>query len=192
MNLIRYFGGEAQWCFASVLQNGRPVTGQDVQPGNEGIGPLAGDTVNAMYGLDAGVTAHFGSHRNAAGDRFSLQIYGSKGVIEILFGPLPAVHILQDSRWSPGRSGKRWVPVSSIGMGKEEPLEDDSLHAGNLLACRDLIAAIEEDRQPECSVYEARNTVEMIAAVFESHRQGRPVTIPLENRKNPLASLLPG
>jgi hypothetical protein len=31
--------------------------------------------------------------------------------------------------------------------------------------------------------------VEMIAAVFESHRQGMPVAMPLENRKNPLSLL---
>jgi hypothetical protein len=51
-----------------------------------------------------------------------------------------------------------------------------------------LIAAIQEDRQPECNVYEARNTVEMIAAVFESHMQGRPVNMPLQKRSNPLES----
>ena len=69
---------------------------------------------------------------------------------------------------------------------KPEPLADGGLHAGNLLACRDLLAAIQEDRQPEASVYEARLTVEMIAAVFESHRLRRPVGLPLETRVNPL------
>ncbi len=187
MNLIRYFGGDARWCFASVLQDGHTITRDDVKPGNEGIGPLAGDTVRAMYGLDDGVTAYFGSRRDAGdGNRFGLQIYGSKGVIEILTGPVPAVYLLQDATWSPGRSGQRWRPVSSLGVEKDEPLADGSLHAGNVLACRDLIAAIEEDRQPECNVYEARNTVEMIAAVFESQRQRGPVEMPLKNRKNPL------
>jgi len=186
MNLIHHLGGEPNWCFARVLQDGRPVTREHVQPGNEGIGSLAGDTVNAMYGLDDGVTAYFGSHRNAAGGRFGLQIYGSAGAIEILTGHLPSVQILQDPAWSPGRSGKSWVPVTSAGIGKEEPLVDGGLHGGNLLACRDLIAAIQEDRYPECNVYEARTTVAMIAAVFESHRQGGPVAFPLENRKNPL------
>ena len=58
-----------------------------------------------------------------------------------------------------------------------------------LLAVKDLLSAMEEDRQPECSVYEARQTVEMIASVFESHRQGGPVKLPLVNRKNPLTML---
>ncbi|MCH5373696.1 MAG: Gfo/Idh/MocA family oxidoreductase, partial [Planctomycetes bacterium] len=186
MNLIQHLGGEPDWCFARVLQDGRPITREDVQPGNEGIGSLAGDTVSAMYGLDDGVTAYFGSKRNAAGGRFGLQIYGSAGIIEILTGHLPPVYILQDPTWSPGRSRRNWVPVTSAGIGKEEPLVDGGLHGGNLLACRDLIAAIEEDRYPECNVYEARATVAMIAAVFESHRRNAPVNFPLETRKNPL------
>lgn len=188
MNLIHHLGGDPAWCFASVLQDGQPVTAGHVQPGKEGIGPLAGDTVNAMYGLDEGVTAYFGSRRNAAGGRFGLQIFGSQGILEILTGYLPPVHILQDPDWSPGRSRKNWLPVSSEGIGKEELLRDGGLHAGNVAACRDLLDAIREDRYPECNVYEARTTVAMIAAVFESHRLKRPVSFPLENRNNPLES----
>ncbi len=198
MNLIHYFAGVPKWCFAKVLQHGRPVTRQDVAPGNEGIGPLAGDAIDAMYGMQRGIRAYFASHRFAGGygaqrtkpgRRFGLQIFGTQGVIEILTGYLPPVHILQDTMWSPGRSGRKWIPVSSQGIGKPEPLPDGGLHAGNVLACKDLIAAIEEDRYPECSVLEAHNTVEMIAAVFESHRLGRPVEFPLKNRKNPLELL---
>ena len=170
MNLMHQFGGEPNWCFATVLQDGHSITAQDVHTGKEGIGPLAGDTVAAMYGMDEGVTAYFGSQRNTAGGRFGLQIYGSKGVVEILTGHLPQVHFLADPSWSPGRSQQAWQSVSSAGLGEPEPLTDGGLHAGNILACKDLIAAIQEDRQPEASVYEARQTVEMIAAVFESQR----------------------
>ena len=99
------------------------------------------------------------------------------------------MHFLPDPLWSPGRSGKSWIPISSAGPGEKEPLSDEGLHGGNLLAVKDLIAAIEEDRQGECNVYEARWTVEMIAGVFESHRRGGPVKLPLANRKNPLPML---
>jgi predicted dehydrogenase len=189
MNLIHHLGGEAEWCSATVTDGDQPVRREHVQPGNEGIGPLAGDKVNAMYGLAEGATAYFGSRRNAAGGRFGLQVFGSRGIIEILTGHLPAVHILQDPSWSPGRSGKSWIPVSSAGIGQDEPLTDGELHGGNLLACRDLLQAIQEDRQPECSVFEGRTTIEMIAAVFESHRLSRPVQLPLKNRRNPLEML---
>jgi hypothetical protein len=52
-----------------------------------------------------------------------------------------------------------------------------------------LLSAIENDRDPECDMYEARTTIEMIAAVFESHRLNAPVTFPLKTRINPLTLL---
>ena len=189
MNLIHYFGGEPQWCFAQVLQDGQPISKGNVKQGNEGIGPLAGDQVSAMYGLDDGATAYFGSKRGTAGGRFGLQIYGCKGIVEILTGHLPAVNFLPDPAWSPGRSGKAWIPVSSAGPGKPETLKEGGLLGGNILACQDLLAAIENDRQPECSMYEGRTTIEMISGVFESQRVRGPVPLPLKNRDNPLASL---
>lgn len=54
---------------------------------------------------------------------------------------------------------------------------------------RDLIAAIEEDRAPLASSDDSRIAVEMVAAVFEPHRHGRPVAIPLETGGNPITLL---
>jgi len=191
LNLVNHLGGEPKWCFATVHEEGKRVGKEHVAPGAEGIGPLAGDEVHAMYRLAGGRTAYFDSVRNAGGrpSRFGLRIFGSQGVIEMGTGYLPPVFFLPDSSWAPGRSGKAWVAVSSAGVGKPEPLSDGGLHAGNVLAVKDLIAAVEEDRQPASSIYEARTATEMIVAVFESHRLGGPVTFPVQNRQNPLTML---
>jgi predicted dehydrogenase len=188
MNLMHTLCGAPDWCFASVEQQDKPVTKEHIQEGNEGIGLLAGDAVRAMYGMPEGVTAYFASHRDAGGNpsRFGLQIFGSEGVIEILTGYLPGAYFLPDPSWSPGRSGAKWQPISSAGAGKPEPLSGDN-DTGNLVACRDLLDAIERDRLPECNVLEGRVTVEMIASVFESQRTGGPVKIPLTTRANPLS-----
>lgn len=190
-DLIHAIGGDPQWCFATVTQDGRPIAKGDVKPGAEGIGPLAGDEVHAMYRLASGATAHFDTVRNAGGSptRFGLFAYGSKGVIEFHTGYLAQAHILEHSSWSPGQTGAKWVPVTSAGIGKPEPLKGHSLYAGNVLACRDLIESVEKDRQPAGSIYEARVATEMVVAAFESQRLGRPVTLPLENRQNPLTLL---
>jgi predicted dehydrogenase len=188
-NLINHFGGDPKWCFAQVTQDGAPLTKDQVKPGNEGIGPLAGDGVSAMYGLDGGELAYFSSRKGMGGNpsRFGLQIYGSKGVIEILTGHLPAAFFLPDPSWSPGRSKATWQPISSAGVGVAEPIKDGGLDGGNILAVKDLMAAIEEDRQPECNMYEGRTTVEMITAVFASQRENGPVKMPLKDRGNALA-----
>lgn len=192
MNLIHHLGGAPEWCSARVCQDRKPVSKADVYSGNEGIGPLAGNRLTAMYGLESGATAYFGSWRHQGGNpsRFGLQIFGSKGVIELHeVGYVPKVFWLPDAAWSPGRSGKEWIPVTSQGPGKPETIQGQGHHLGNVAACVDLIRAIEGDVQPEASLYEGRTTVEMIAAVFESHRLGRTVEIPLESRANPLSIL---
>ena len=99
------------------------------------------------------------------------------------------MQFLPDPVWSPGRSKAAWVPVSSAGIGQPEPLKEGGLASGNVLAVKDLLSAIDNDRQPECNVDEARTTIEMISAVFESHRRGGPVTFPLQNRENALGLL---
>jgi predicted dehydrogenase len=190
-NLIHQFGGEPEWCSATVLENDKPVEKNNVKLGKEGIGPLAGDHIRAMYGMNNGITAYFNSVRNAKGypSRFGLMIYGSEGVIAMNTGFLPTVSWLPDSSWTPARTGKEWIPVNSAGPGQAESLKDTGHQAGNISAVLDLIAAVEDDRYPESSLLEARMAMEMIVSVFESHRLKRPVSFPLENRENPLTLL---
>jgi len=190
-DLILLLGGTAKWCHARVTEQGRPVGRDDVRDGSEGIGPLAGDGVDAMFGLASGATAFFASHRRLAGTptRFGLAVHGSRGVLEMRTGYLPDTYLLEDSSWSPGRTGSKWLGVSSAGVDRPEPLADTGLHGGNLLIARDLIRAIETDTQPLGSVYDARAAVEMIAAIFDSHRRRAPVELPLANRDNPLLAL---
>lgn len=190
MDLMRYFGGQPEWCYASVLANGKPVTKADVRQGPEGIGALAGDNVRAMYGLPNGVSGYFASQRSAfsKASRFGLVIYGSAGVLEILTGHLGHVRVTTDGSWT-GRINAPWENFSTNGPGKPETVKDGGLHAGNLLGGRDLIESIEQKRAPKCGINEARAAIEMIVAVFDSHRQSAPVTLPLKNRQNPLEML---
>ena len=191
LDMTRAMAGPASWCFASVTQGGASLEARHVQEGNEGLGPLAGDAVHAVYGLADGVIGHFDSVRGAAAkvSRFGLTILGTLGAAEIQTGYLPTTKFLDDPSWSPGRTGVAWQDVTSAGIGVPEPISDGDGEAGNLAAVTDLIAAIEEDRRPLCDVVEARGAVEMIAAVFESQRAKAPVAFPLANRENPLRSL---
>jgi len=191
MNLMQVFAGAPEWCFATVANAGHPITKADIVTGKEGLGPLAGDHIQAMYGFKDGVTGYWASRRSQAGSpsRFGLQIFGSKGVVEHLSGYQEEVNFLPDSSWSPGRSGKGWVKVTSAGIDQPEPLKTHGLHDGNVAAVNDLLDAIEQNREPLCNVQDARATIEMILAIFESQRLGKPVTMPLENRKHPLTML---
>ena len=46
---------------------------------------------------------------------------------------------------------------------------------------------MEKDRAPLDGIHAGRSALEMILAAYESHRQERPVELPLKNRKHPLA-----
>ena len=116
-----------------------------------------------------------------------MQIFGSKGVLEIVEGTLPPVRYLGDPAWSPGRTSSEWQDVSSAGIGVPEPLTGPEYRARHTLAIRDLLAAIENDRQPLGTTTAARDVTEMIVSVFASHFAGGPVRLPLPERGNPLA-----
>ncbi|HEY8503512.1 MAG TPA: Gfo/Idh/MocA family oxidoreductase, partial [Gemmataceae bacterium] len=189
MDLMRLLGGDARWCFARAWQGGRPaVVPGDVRMGGEEIGPILGDRITAVYGFDGPAVGHFATHKakDGAGRRFGLFVHGSKGVVFLRTGTLPEAYFLDDPAWVPAKGTADWKPITSAGVGKPEPLKDGSLVAGNKLIVEDLFAAIEEDRRPRGSGYDGRAALEMILAVYESHRQGRPVDLPLKNRKHPL------
>ena len=191
MDLIRLLAGNPEWCFARVSRNGKSVSKPDVRDGNEGIGPLAGDSISAMYGLLGSTKAYFSTVRQMerTGSRFGLQIFGTKGIIALTTGSLPPVFLLKDPTWFPVRQNKPWIPITSVGVAKPEPLKDGGSRMGNVLLVKDLIEAIEHDRQPRSSIYDGRAALEMILATYESHRLNAPVDMPLANRQHPLSLL---
>ena len=182
-------GSDAVRCSAVVTSNGHAVTKADVAEGAEGIGLLAGDDVRARYTFNGGITGDFASRRGMGGSpsRFGLQVFGSRGIIEMQSGYLAPAYILRDAGWSPGRSGKAWETVTSAGIGQPEPRTDGTYEGGHIAAITDLIESVEQQRPTKCSAEDSRAIIEMIAAVFESHRVAGPVQMPLTTRENPLS-----
>lgn len=192
LGLMRTIAGRnATSCTSIVTTKGKPISKSDVTEGAEGIGPLAGDHVHARYTFDSELIATFGSRRGLAGSpsRFALQIFGSKGIIELESGFLAPAHILRDSSWSPGRSSKPWEVITSNGLGEKETRTDRTYEDGHIAAIRDLMEAIERDREPICSAHDAASITEMIVAVFESARTQSTVSLPIQTRVNPLSLL---
>ena len=195
LDLMRFIAGDARWCEARVGVVGKdrvtPITKADLRDGGEGMGTIAGNHINAMYGFDRGIVGHFASVRcnRAKGevDRFGLTILGTRGVIQLTTGSLPACYYLADPSWFPGRSRANWQLITSQGLGKEETIKDGGLGQGNVWIVQDLLTAIERDRQPKGSIYDGRAALEMIHAVYESARSRGVVELPMRNRRHPLA-----
>ncbi|RLS58833.1 MAG: gfo/Idh/MocA family oxidoreductase [Planctomycetota bacterium] len=188
LDLMRVYGGDPVSCYATMRQSGLPVRPEHVRAGNEGLGPLAGDRIDAMYRFQSGVVGYFSSQRGAGGNpnRFGLRIYGSRGVIDHTSGYGNPAYLIADPHWSGPTSRAAWRTISSQGIDQPETLTATGYEGGNPAAARDLIAAIEQDRPPLCSMTEARGAIEMVLGVFESHRVGGPVSLPLTVAGHPL------
>lgn len=190
LDLMRAFAGEPEWCFGCLHVDGKRVTRDHVKAGNEGVGPLAGNRVDAMYRFRTGVTGYFSSQKNAGGaqNRFGLRIYGSQGMIDHTSGYANPAYLMSGSTWGLSKDSE-WQTITSAGINRPEPITVSGYPGANPAAALDLIEAIEQDRQPKCSVYDARGAVEMVLAVFESHRCSGPVSMPLQAQGNPLSEL---
>ena len=200
LNLVHFFGGPAKSCSAVLRQDGRRVTAADVREGNEALGPIAGNQVHARYELEnarndptSNLIAYFDSIANdgTGGSGFGLQIIGGEGIIDVNCDQFPLAYLVPGNPFRPLDKPRPWIPISSAGVGQPEPLADLARTIGDhTVPARDLIATIGSDRQPLCSVHEGAMTVEMISAVFASHRaQSGAVSIPLSSRQNELAKL---
>jgi hypothetical protein len=100
-------------------------------------------------------------------------------------------HFLPGNPFQPSSPARAWIPITTAGLGKPEPIANlGQKVSSHEVAGRDLIAAIQENRTPLCDAQQGRQTIEMISAVFESHRLGgNRVNIPLVTKVNPLTLL---
>jgi len=193
LNLFTYFGGTPVRCSAVMQKDGKRVTREDVYPGNEGLGPLAGNGLHARYEFANGLIGYFDSvaKEQAKSHGFGLRLVGSEGTIAIGVDHLTLAHYLPGDPLMVTEPTVRWLPISTAGIDMPEPIADlAAMVAHHGYPARDLLSAIQQDRQPLCNMHEAALTVEMIGAVFQSHRRdSRAVTLPLRFRGNALAQL---
>ncbi len=175
-DMLRFYFGDPQWCFASVTQNGREVTAADFKPGREPI-RVAGDTIHALFGFPQNLVVHWSSVKTAdhwntnfsRAEKWAFEILGTKRVVAyqsgIEFAYLDSPFLLQKTnevRWQALPEPERW----------EWPE-----HARHPI--RSLIHAIENGGSPVCSGADGRWAIAMVAAIYESHQQKARVTLPL-------------
>jgi predicted dehydrogenase len=193
LNLATVFLGQPVACTGLLYQDGRPVEPWDVHEGDEGLGLMGGNSVHARFEMETGVPLYFDSVQNAGGRNsgFGLQLICSEAVVDLRVDVEPLVHVRWGNPFRPVPTGGGWEAITSAGIGQEEPLENiRRLVGGHVAPAEDLLAAIEGKREPLCGAEAGRTTVEMILAVFESHRRGgERVRFPLLARVNPLGQL---
>ena len=189
-DLMRYMTGtDPQWCQARVVQDGRDATAADVRPGDEEIGLITGDGLWAAYGFPNGVTATYETYvSDGTAPTYGLEMHGSDGILIMRSDacyrhPRPYAGPVVDAALGTG-----WEKIACPPVPAPPGAPDDApqQHPLNNMVVTDLLAAVAEDREPLCSGHGARWSLEMILSVYEAHRTGERVPLPLADRMHPL------
>ena len=189
LDMMVDLGGTPQWCEAAVTLGGRAITKADAVAGPEGVGLIAGDSINAVFGLADGPIGFFSSVREAGlkQPNFGLTVVGTKGAIHIRPDQVPHAYLREAPLWRVDKEFS-WRPIGPEGLGMEVAAGDPDRQTQRVhwahLATTDLIDAISADREPETGMYAGRTVVEMTAAIYESALSGTRIEWPL----NPLLS----
>lgn len=190
LDLMRLFAGNAHWCSADLLVDARWADTGDVRAGDEGVGPVLGNGLRATYGFDNGVLGSFESfHDMGDGETiFGLDLIGERGQFAFRGGGNKRLYVYPYPYAEPGATNARWERVSVPGDGTAGGDAPAALQRrANQRLVLDLIAAIEEGREPASSGQRARAALELIQAVAAAHAAGGRVTLPLALREHPYA-----
>ncbi len=181
------------WVAGRVTVAGREATKADARQGNEPVGPIAGDGCSAQFGFEHGVTGFFEStanlHRSHRSSFYGLLLECEEALLHVRrFGDIyvyPAPVVLPEDEklaWE-----KIWIPEWHFTPEHQPRDLSNWIDRGNKIMVSDLIAAIEEDRDPLSSLDHARLITEMVQGVYASHfANGARQPLPLAERRHPL------
>lgn len=183
-DMMTHLLGDARWCMADITHNGQPATPAHVREASEALGPIVGNRMHTVFGFDQGVAGHFSTMKTRHGDqgRWGLEILGSTGAVGVRMDVVPTVRILRDGTWRSHWNGAAWTPLPGA---PEDTLQDQARERHQWLMA-DLLAAIEDDREPVAGFAQSIKAQEMIQTCFASHVRGCRVDIPLADRAHPL------
>jgi predicted dehydrogenase len=184
-DLMRLFGGDPRWVFASVTEDGRETGSGQVRQPTEPVGPVAGNQIAAMFSFDHGIQGYFGSKVSDVpnGSRFGLTLYGSKGAIFVPVTKYPDGEplLLRSPSWRPDAKSGDWKRIDAPDGERIATRE-----AANTLTAADLIQAVEQKRRPARSAVDGCWTVEMLQGVYLSQKTQARADFPLKDRRHPL------
>jgi len=198
LDLAVFLFGPPEHVRADVRTDGRPIVRDDRCMTTEPVGTCAGDSVWAHFAFAGGVNGVFESRRGLCTGpvRMGITVAGTEGTISVRYDGTRALRVCR-SALPPEDEARydvvelredRAVPRGATPFDHER-YEAQPAHyfaEGNRFAALDLMGAIEEDRQPVSSAYDATTALEMIYGVYASSLERRAIAFPLEDRRHPL------
>jgi predicted dehydrogenase len=190
-DLMVALAGAPQWVSAHFAVGDRDATIADKREGREPVGPIFGDSVDAMIGFPNGVRGFWSSTANLSshGTVYGLVAQCEQAIVamrtrgEVYIFPSPAIEPENEQRaWA-----KVWVEDWHFTPDHQPAALRDYIHRGNRYLVAELVAAIESGGEPVASLRDAVYVTEIIQGCYASHLAGgRRMAIPLAERKHPL------
>ena len=149
-----------------------------------------GDDIFAQFAMESGVNVTFRSRvglEKAAGP-FGMEIIGSRGVMRLNSGFMPALSLLAAPNRAATTRAESWVDWTG-GVEPSSEAQIDGItgyDAAHRRVVRDWLLAIDEKREPLASGERAMKAIEMAHGVFQSGLEGKRVDFPLARRTHPL------
>jgi predicted dehydrogenase len=196
----RLIGARPIECFARVKVDGRRAGREDIVPIAElypqgrshDIG-IRAHTIEASYEfensdvvvrffwaeLDEQYVVDAGMSANKPGSEFmKLVAYGTRGQVKFhqtSTGSVYVKHVPEDTL-----AAMQWEMVYPLSNA------DPTWVVPTTRLIQDFVEAIKTGRDPVCNIEDAAMTVDMAYAIYASHFAGKPVKLPLEDRRHPL------
>lgn len=209
LDIMTFIFGSPESVTAQVHMKGRLATLEDCSKTVEPIGPALGDEVFASFCFPNAVQCTFQSRRgllkhNPITPYMGLAVQGTEGTLSLRFDDFARQPLLVSRQSGPLERITDYMVVPLVeerGIAGAEPL-DYSLCGqpnvprapwfleANRFAAWDLLKAIEEYRQPQSNIENARTVVEMIQGIYSAHLLAASIDLPLACRKHPLANNL--
>jgi len=188
-DLMRFFAGDAIFCTARVLHQGRDIVRDDARQVKEQIGPVAGDEVTAQFAFAKGVNATFTSRKPLRGTvgHWGIEFIGSKTKVRLLADVYPAIYVLKAGAWEPAGRTDTWTRMEGD-PGVALSTEQRGFGPANRRVVDDWLTAIQQNRELACSGFNATKSLEMIMAVYQAAFSHARVRLPLPKREHPLAT----
>lgn len=193
LDLGCYLFGAPASVSAEITVEGRPLRREDRSVTKEPLGPVAGDNVFALYRFPNSVRGIFESRKGLFRKqvRMGVSVVGTEGILSVRYDNDRKLRLSRTPYPPEDEAAYEEVPlVETRQIPGAEELRDFGyfwyFRENNRFAAWDLIRAIEEERQPLASAYDARKVLEMINGAYASQLTGRVVPLPLSEREHPL------
>jgi len=131
------------------------------------------DTALAIVRFSSGAVGSIASSTAVfPGSPQRLEVHGTTGTVVIEDGRLVLRALSGEDPGGPGRAPDPPAPAAAANAAAIDP-------AGHAAQIGDLLAAIDVGRPPAVTAEDARATLEVVCAVYQSQRSGRTITIPV-------------